>query len=413
MRLWTSYGEVVAFGAGPFRFVTLFGPDANKYILADHPENFLWGEALKALIPVDGATALVVSDGADHKRRRRLVQPAFGLGAIKSYRDVMVAEIDRALDSWTPGRQLDAFAELRTVIRRVAVRSLFGDSLGARADEFGAALADAIAFINRPLTTQLKVDLPGTPWRRAKRGRERADDIINAEISRRRALIAHGGSAGDDVLGHLLTATTSAHGAGDAEDGAALDDVEIRDQVVSLIAAGYDTTSATAAWTIHELLVDPSRWERAAAEARATDGYDDLKHLDAVINETLRLWPPGVVSARQAIDAFEFGGHTVPAGALVLYSPYVTQRMPDLWPHPERFDPDRWAREPLSYSFVPFGGGYRRCIGFAFALQELKVLLAEMLRRVELRRVAGPVRPTGTAALHPKDGVPVTVLAQN
>jgi cytochrome P450 len=318
----------------------------------------------------------------------------------------MVEEVDRALESWRPGRTLDAAAELRTVIRRIAVRSLFGDSLRARADEFGDALAAAIAFINRPLTTQIKLDLPGTPWRRAKRAREHADVIINDEIARRRSLIASGERAGDDVLGQLLTAT-------DDEGGPALDDVEIRDQVVSLIAAGYDTTSATAAWAIHELSVDPARWDRAASEVRATEGFDDLAHLDAVINETLRLWPPGVVSARKAVDAFEFGGHTIPAGSLVLYSPYVTQRMPDLWPDPDRFLPDRWQREPLPYTFVPFGGGYRRCIGFAFALQELRVLLAEVLRRVDLRHEPGPVRPTGTAALHPKDGVPVTVLAKN
>src|SRR4051794_14883953 len=141
MRLYERYGDVVVFGVRPFKFVALFGPDANRYILADHPENFRWREALKALIPIDGDTALVVSDGPEHKRRRRLVQPAFSVANINGYARVMVDEADAGLASWTPGRTLDAFTELRTVIRRIAVRSLFGDTLRARADELGDALA--------------------------------------------------------------------------------------------------------------------------------------------------------------------------------------------------------------------------------------------------------------------------------
>ena len=138
--------------------------------------------------------------------------------------------------------------------------------------------------------------------------------------------------------------------------------------------------------------------------------FQRLSHVDSVINETLRLWPPGFVSARKSVEDVEFAGHVIPAGSMVLYSPYVTQRMPELWPDPDRFLPARWVdAEPDPYAFVPFGGGYRRCLGFAFATQELKVLLIQLLRRVRLTPMRSTARATGTAALHPDGGVPVRV----
>jgi cytochrome P450 len=408
-RLHERYGQVVAFGYGPFRYVALFGPEANRYLLADHPERFRWREALASLITVDGDTALVVSDGEEHQRRRRLVQPAFSTKRIHGYLDLMVNEVDRELDTWVPGRYLDAFESLRRAVRSVAVRSLFGDALGARADELGDALAGAIEFVNLPVSLQFKVDLPWTRWHRAKAARDRADAIVNAEIARRQADPAFEDSG--DVLDMLLAAT-------DDEGGPGLSDLEIRDQVVSLVAAGYDTTSAAAAWAIHELLVNDGQWALAADEVGevvgdgelSPDDFQRMPYLDAVVNETLRLWPPGFVSARKAVDNFEFAGYRIPAGSMVLYSPYVTHRLPELWPEPDTFRPDRWRDpEPIPYSFVPFGGGYRRCIGFAFATQELKALLVQLLRRVELARQPGPVIATGAAALHPKDGIPVRV----
>ncbi|HEY7138127.1 MAG TPA: cytochrome P450 [Acidimicrobiia bacterium] len=409
-RLRGEYGPVVAFGVRPYRYVALFGPEANRYLLAEHPENFRWREALRVLIPVDGATALVVSDGPEHRRRRHLVQPAFGTRRIEGYLDVMTDEIDRELDRWTVGRELDAFACLRDAVRRVAVRTLFGDELGGRADELGTALAAAIDFVNLPPMLQLRVDLPWTRWHRARIARDRADVIVNDEIARRRAERDRDDSS--DLLDALLAAR-------DDETGDGLSDVEIRDQVVSLVAAGFETTSATAAWAVHELLTNDGEWERAAQEVDAVVGdhrptiahFARMQHLDAVVNETLRLWPAGFLSARYAVDGFEFDGHEIPARSTVLYSPFVTHRDPRWWPEPDRFDPDRWrdGREPTPYTFLPFGGGYRRCIGFAFATQELKVLLTRLLQRVRLIAEPVPVVGVGAAALRPKHGVPVRV----
>jgi cytochrome P450 len=190
---------------------------------------------------------------------------------------------------------------------------------------------------------------------------------------------------------------------------------------VSLIAAGYHTTSGATGWAVRALLDEPGVWDKARAEVDevlgaatpTADALQSMRYLDGVVHESLRLWPPGFVSGRKCHADVEFDGHTIPAGSMVLYSPWVTQRDAGLWPEPGVFRPERWDTDPLPYSFVPFGGGYRRCIGFAFATLELKVTLARILQRVELELRSADTVPVGTSGLRPKSGVPVRVLAQN
>jgi hypothetical protein len=162
-------------------------------------------------------------------------------------------------------------------------------------------------------------------------------------------------------------------------------------------------------------------WDKAKAEVAeitgdrtpTADEIQSMHYLDSVVNETLRLWPPAFFSGRGCAEDVDFAGYTVPAGSLVLYSPWVTHRLPELWPDPDAFRTERWESDPLPYSYVPFGGGPRRCIGFAFALLELKVILIRLLQRTELELRSANGAMTGTAALRPKAGVPVRVLAQN
>ena len=407
------YGTVCQFGSWPFKFVALFGAEANQLILADRVDAFRWRDAFEILAPVDGDTALVVSDGPEHKRRRRLVQPAFHTKRINSYVGLMVEETDRALDAWTPGRELDAYVELRRVVRRIVVRALFGDALRARADEIGDILEPALDFLNLSLAQQaLKIDLPGTRWRRTKQARARTDEIVDAELARRRS--SPDTDDGDDILSMLLTAT-------DEDGGPSLSDEEIRDQVVSLIAAGYETTSAAMAWTTRALLAEPGVLEKAKAEvdeklggeAPSLETLATLQYVDGIVHESLRLWSPAVVSGRRSVDDIEYAGHKVPSGTMVLYSPWVTHRLPELWPEPLTFRPERWDSEPLPYSFVPFGGGYRRCIGFAFATLELKVMLTRLVQRCDAELLSADPRPAGSITVRPRSNVPVRVLAQN
>jgi len=412
VELHERYGPVFATGVGPLRFVWLIGPAAHNELFVDI-ERFSWREVTKPVMVVDGETAVVVSDGEDHARRRRIVQPAFNIRRIERHIPVMVEEVRRTLAGWSAGAELNAYEELRACVRRIVTRALFGDRLSDRADELGDRLQPALDFVDRPLP-QVKINLPGTPWRRALVARRHTDELVFAEIeARRREGI---GEDGDDVLSWLLAAT-------DPEaDGAQLTDQEVRDQVVSLVAAGYETTSAAVGWTLWAALSTPGVWERLRAEVGDqpvdAERLRGLAYLDCVVSESLRLWPPGALAGRKLREPIDAAGVRIPAGVIALYSPYVTHRLPELWPDPLVFRAERWDRtnpcyvEPVPLSYLPFGAGPRRCLGFAFALTEIKVLLAEVVRAadLELLTIGEPPRQS-VASMRPKDGVRVRVGA--
>jgi cytochrome P450 len=406
------YGPVVSTGFGPLQYVWLFGPDAHRELFVDI-DRMAWRPATKVLIPVDGDTAIVVSDGEHHLRRRRIVQPAFNIRRIDAQVPLMLDETRSTLNAWTAGREVDGYEELRACVRRIVTRALFGDRLSGQADELGDLLQPALDFLDTP-APQLRVDLPWTQWHKAKVARRGVDQLVFSEIEARR----RSATDGDDVLTWLLEAA-------DPEgEGEPLTDQEVRDQVVSLIAAGYETTSAAVGWTLWAMLSHDGVWDgvRADVEARAgageltADSVRSMTYLDGVVSESMRLWPPGIAAGRKLLEPIEIAGVRLPAGVLAMYSPYVTQRLPELWPDPLAFRPERWDMddptyvEPVPLSYIPFGAGPRRCIGFAFALLEIKVLLAELVRTVDLDLIttAEPGR-AGIGSLRPKGGVRVRV----
>jgi cytochrome P450 len=413
-RLHQRHGDVVDFGYQfAQRAVLLFGPEANRYVLADHADSFTWREAMRLLEVVDGPTALIVSDGEEHQRRRRLVQPAFAVKRVDAQVGLAVAEVDRALDGWTSGRHLDAHDDLRTAVRRIVVRGLFGERLGDLADQIGDRLEPALRYLGRTPMTRLDVDLRWNAYARAQAATRAVDELILAEVQRRRE-VGVDAVADPDTLSALLVAADEAEGT-----DAPLTDAELCDQIRSLVAAGYDTTSSAAAWIVHGLGSYPAELAALREQVQDTIGsraptVDDLRAMplvDGVVRETLRLWPPGLVGGRIAVADFEVLGHRVPAGRTVLYSPYITHRLPEVWGDPERFRPGRWADgEPVPYSFVPFGGGSRRCIGFALATLELQVLTVRLAQRVRWTLDRPKAKGAGLATFAPKGGVPITIV---
>lgn len=416
-HLYAAYGPVVDFGYRvPLRVVCLFGPEANQHVLADNADNFIWAEAFRLLEVVDGPTALVLSDGDLHRRRRRLVQPAFAVRRVDAHLDLIVAEIDRTLGAWRPGRHLDAHADLRATVRRIVVRALFGRQMGERADEIGERLEPALRYVQRTPLTRLDVDLRWNGYGRARDAARAVDEMILAEVGRRRREGVDA-SANPDTLSALLAAADDDDVGGGVER---LTDAELCDQIRSLIAAGYDTTSSTAGWLVHALGANPEALAALRDQVRDTIGdraptVDDLRSMplvDGVVRETLRLWPPGTVSGRTAVHDFEVLGHRIPGGSTVLYSPYVTHRLPEVWGDPDQFRPERWQDgEPVPYSFVPFGGGPRRCIGFALATLELQALAVRLAQRMSWTLDRPDTRGTGVATFAPKGGVPITVTS--
>ena len=213
---------------------------------------------------------------------------------------------------------------------------------------------------------------------------------------------------------------------GRGEEGYELSDNEIRDSIISLITAGYETTSGALAWAIYALLTLPGAWDNAADEVRRVLGerpprtwvwadLDALTYLNGVVHETLRLYPPGVISARRVMRDLWFDGRRIRAGRLLIFSAYVTHRLPELWPDPGEFRPARWDpgsadyRKPAPHEFIPFSGGLHRCIGAVMATTEMTVMLARLVARTKLRLPAQRIRAANLAALSPKPGLVVEI----
>jgi cytochrome P450 len=406
------YGPVVDFGYGSNRAVLVTGVEANEHVLSTHADCFEWGEAMQALVAVDGPTALVVSDGDDHKRRRRLVQPAFSIKRVDAHLGLVVSEIDRMLSSWRPGSTVAAADQLFTTIGRIVVRALFGEELGAEADRFGELLDPGLRYVQKLPQLRFEHDLKINPYARVQRSNRAADQIVLAEVARRRA-------AGIDADAHPDSLTALLAGV----DGESLTDEELVDQVRSLMAAGFHTTWGAASWLVVELGRNPEALAAVRAEIDSVLGdrtptIDDLRALPlalGAVQEVLRMWPPGPAAPRIAVKPSELHGFEIPVGRMVLYSASVTGRLPELWPEPDRFDPVRWAPgapEPHPYAFVPFGGGYRRCIGFALATLELQVIAIRLAQQIDWTLQQPNPKPTGTATLHPKGGVPIEITAR-
>jgi cytochrome P450 len=365
---------------------------------------------MQVLIPVDGPTALIVSDGADHRRRRTSVQPALHHRQVQHYVQTMAVNADAVIDTWQPGQRLDIYQQFRSAIRRSAIESLFGSRIAEQADFLGEQLQPLMDLTHRTIPTLKWMQRLRSPaWRRAMAARARIDEWIYTEIARARA---H--STPDD---HMLAMLVE----GRSEEGNILSDNEVRDEVVSLIAAGYETTSAAMSWAIYALLSVPGVWDTAADEVRKTlDGREpdaaalkELTYLNGVVNETLRLYPPAVISGRKVMRDLWFDGRRIRAGRMLIFSPYVTHRLRELWPEPLQFRPERWDpasplyRRAAPNEFLPFGGGTHRCIGSVFATTELTVMLARLLARVSLRLPAQRIRASGYAALRPRHGLVV------
>jgi cytochrome P450 len=411
LALYRHRGPVINTGIGRRGYTYLLGPEANKFVFAN-ADAFSWREAFQVLVPVDGPTALVVSDGADHRRRRNVVAPALRHRQVGEYVPIMAANADAVIDRWQPQQRIDIYAALRSAVRRSIAESLFGSRIAKHADFIGVQLQPLLALTERPpQVTQIQRWI-GTPgWRRAMAARTRIDDFVDSQVADARS---H--PRPDD---HLLTTLIASR----PEDGQPLTHNEIRDQVVSLIAAGYETTSGALAWAIYALLNVPGAWDSAAAEvSRVLDSEPPtvqnigaLTYLNGVVQETLRLYSPGVISARKVKRDLQFDGHRIRAGRTLIFSAYVTHRIGDVWAEPEEFLPERWDpnsthyRRPAPYEFIPFSAGLHRCVGSVMATTEMTVMLARLVARTRLRLPAQRIGARNFAALRPWPGLTVEV----
>jgi cytochrome P450 len=411
LALYRRRGAVINSGIGRHGYTYLLGAEANKFVFAN-ADAFSWRETFENLALVDGPTALIVSDGDDHRRRRSVVAPGLRHRQIQDYVQTMVSNIDTVIDGWQPGQRLDIYRQCRSAVRRSTAESLFGQRIAMHSDFLGEQLQPLLDLTHQlPQVVQLqrRVNSPG--WRRAMEARMRLNEFVDAQIADAQAQ-----PKPDD---HMLTMLINGRG----EEGYALSDEEIRDSIISLITAGYETTSGALAWAIYTLLTLPGAWDNAADEVNRVLGdrppgaadLDALTYLNGVVHETLRLYSPGVISARRVMRDLRFDGHRIRAGRLLIFSAYVTHRLPELWPDPTEFRPARWDpdtpdyRKPAPHEFIPFSGGMHRCIGAAMATTEMTVMLARLIGRIRFRLPAQRIRAANLAALAPRPGLTVEV----
>lgn len=411
LALYRRRGPVINSGIAGLGYTYLLGPEANRFVFAN-ADAFSWQEAFQVLVPVDGPTALVVSDGADHRRRRSAVAPALHRRQVGDYVPIIAANVDAVIDRWQPGQRIDIYDSLRAAVRRSIAESLFGSRIAEHADFLGDQLQPLLALTHRPpqvMRAQQLIRSPG--WRQAMAARARIDDFVDRHVAD-----ASIHPRPDD---HLLTTLIT----GRPDDGQPLTPNEIRDQVVSLIAAGYETTSGALAWAIYALLTTPGAWDSAAAEVAgvldagppSARNIGALTYLNGVVQETLRLYSPGVISARKAKRDIQFDGHRIRAGRTLIFSAYVTHRISDVWADPEEFRPQRWDPDsehyhrPAPHEFIPFSAGLHRCVGSAMATTEMTVMLARLVARTTLLLPSQRIRARNFAALRPWPGLTVEV----
>ncbi len=415
-ELRASLGPMFGLGAGPARMAVIGDPTALRELFAMPSDWFRWNHKFNVLGFVVGPDSMIVSDGDEHTRRRKSVQGAFSRRRLNGWIPTIIertdATIDRLLVDLPPtGAEIDMYPVGRSLVLDIVVRSLFGERMADRATEIGDLFERPQDYLESSFVRQLPHPLPFTRRSRVATDRRHLDALIDTEIAARRD-----GPSGDplDVLEALVV------------DGA-LDDSEIRDQVATLIGAGYDTTAASLAWMLTRGARDNAVWDRLGREADAvfaTGGVPDHTTLaaltfgDRVMRETLRLHPAGVISPREAARDITVGGYSIPKGTLILWSAHLAGRDAGAWTDPLAFRPDRFIdSDPeqtklADIAWVPFGRGARNCIGFAVAQMELTLIVSRLAQRVAIAAEGSMPPPKGMVVNRPSGGASMRVSAR-
>lgn len=403
LNLYQTYGDIVHMKLGPMNSYVLFNPEHVHHVLVKNQKNYVKGSGYDGLRLMLGQ-GLVTSDGETWLQDRRLMGPFFTPTAIARYTEMMVEVIEAMLARWqaaaSQGKTLQMDEEMMRLTMSVIGRAMFSIDLGEEMAEVGKALREAFAFIPTRASAGglLPINFPLPSHRRFQRNML----TINAFIQNR--IAAGRKEGGDNLLGVLLKAQ-------DGETGYQLSEQQLQDQVTTLFFAGFETTARSLTWGWYLLGQHPEVVQRLSEEARAVFGntgpvnMTGLKYSRMVVDETLRLYPPTALLARQNLEEDTIGGYTIPAGSMVVLVPYVVHRFPGLWENPEVFNPERFGEQAAARpkpAYIPFASGPRVCIGNSFALLEMVLTLSMATARFRFSptqpgeikaQFAGAIRP--------------------
>jgi cytochrome P450 len=358
--------------------VVVADPQHVKEVFTAPPGVLHSGEANAHLAPALGFNSLPTLDGDAHLRHRKLLLPPFHGERVSRYREIMRAAAERELERWPRGEAGPASGRMSALTLEVILRAVFGVEERENLDPLRDAMSGLIVAAEGARLALL--------GRGERLGEERfaefrdilslSHELVLAEIARHRSDPRL--EERDDVMSLLLQARY--------EDGSAMTDVDLRDELMTLLLAGHETTAMSLAWALERLARHPEALRGVVAEAEAGGG----PYTEAAIRETLRICPVFAVVARKVKQPFELGGYTIPPGVTIMPSPVLVHHRPDIYPQPDEFRPERFLdRPPGTYTWIPFGGGVRRCLGSGFALLEMQVVLSTLLARVRPRPV-GP-----------------------
>jgi cytochrome P450 len=410
-----GYGEIVHIKAGPYHGYLLLNPDDIKHVLQDNYRNYHKSPLYERLKENLGE-GLVTSEDSFWLRQRRLAQPAFHRERLAGMVGVMSDAIDETLEAWEAvadrGQEIDLVDDMMALTQRIIVRTMFSTDLGAAA----SVVKRTWPIVNRRIgetfwSTKLETRLPSPANLRFQRAIRELDAVVYGLIADRR----RAGTDGTDLLSMLLSAR-------DEDTGERMTDRQLRDEVMTMLLAGHETTSLALSWTYVLLADRPAVVERIADEAERTldggpatlDAVERLTWTRMVVQEVLRVYPPAWGFSRLALADDRVGEYRIPAGSLVFIIPFVVHRRPELWPDPERFDPDRFTPERVAarprFAYLPFGGGPRQCIGNQFALVEASLILAKVARRFRVQLTPGQrISAQPLITLRPSPGVRATL----
>lgn len=412
-----EYGDVVymRFLGAPVCFVG--HPEGIESVLVRNAANFLKSKDYVALKTVLG-NGLLTSEGRVWQRERQLIQPAFRHESIAKYAEIMEEKTEARMERWRAGEVRDMHREMGELTLEIVARALFGAEIQRDPRELGQAIGTVMEqFLWQALVSFALPEgwrLPKGPG--LKRSMKHLDEVIYAILHERR----RSGSAAQDLLQTLIEARD--------EQGQAMSDEQLRDEIMTLFLAGHETTANALTWTWYLLAQHPEADERLGAELKSalsgkapTAGdLARLPYTEMVIKESMRLYPPAWGIGRRAIEGCELGEYWIPKGTNVFLMQWITHRDERFFPDPERFDPERWRDDPVRsgriprFAYFPFGGGPRVCLGAGFAMMEAVLLLATIAQRYRFTLAnSEKVEPLFTVTLRPKRGVRMMIQARN
>ncbi|HXQ00480.1 MAG TPA: cytochrome P450 [Solirubrobacteraceae bacterium] len=368
-------------------WVVTSDPDAIKQVFTGDPRLLHAGEANRILLPVLGPSSVLLLDEKPHLSQRKLMLPAFHGERMKRYGKLMASVAAEEIERWPLGQPYPLRGPMQAMTLEIVLRAVFGVAEGARLETLRHELRRLLDTLTKPAAAAILLTLgPDGVMRLGlfRRELERVNRPIYEEIAERRQ--AGDLAERDDIMSLLLQATH--------EDGSPMSDEELRDELITLLVAGHETTANALAWAVERLCRHPEKLDRLTQEARLPDGERQDEYLKATIQETLRLRPVISIVVRRLVEPMEIGGRMLPAGCSIVPAIHLVHRRGDTYPQPNEFRPERFlesegGRPPGTYTWIPFGGGVRRCLGAAFAQFEMECVLRELV----LRRTLAPSRP--------------------